>query len=568
MARYRLDLVLLVLLAGVLAVAWSVGRDVSQPNYEPLMEGQMGRSPAYDAFAPNPNFADNLTLRLPQPGTIARGQMPLRYQATPIDAVRAGLELHNPFSREDERRRTRGSAVFARFCQVCHGPFGQGDGPITQGGFPPPPSLLADRATRMPDGQMFHVLTFGQGRMPSVAPQLVADDRWCSILYVRQLQENRTPATAPESITLQNMALLFKQNCAGCHGEDGSGNIIRKALPNIPDFTSLAWQVSQTEMALVNQIDYGSLPLMPAFRYKLTRDQVQGLAVFVRSFSTRQAATPAAPVAAHLSPVAVYQTYCFACHETNGTGNKFMRPAMPELPDFTSAAWQKSRTDRDLGQSILEGKGKFMLPMKDKLGRVDVKDMVALVREFKGGKKVVPLAGPKPAGPPPPAGVAQLPPDLKKALPSKEKEPPAEDIRKPLPAPSGELAARIRVGAGLFQQFCLVCHGADGTGSTVRAAMPPIPDFTNRAWQRSREDATLMVSILDGKGTLMPPNNTRITRTQARNLVAYIRAFAGIRVDVRPGATDAKFEKAFRQLQKQWAELEKQLKELDRSKRQ
>src|SRR5258708_40006802 len=113
------------------------------------------------------------------------------------------------------------------------------------------------------------------------------------------------------------MALLFEQDCAGCHGKDGTGNVIRKALPNIPDFTGLAWQVSQTEMALVNQIDYGSLPLMPSFRYKLTREQVQGLAVYVRSFPSRKTGGPAAPVVtANLSPVVVYQTYCFACHET------------------------------------------------------------------------------------------------------------------------------------------------------------------------------------------------------------------------------------------------------------
>ncbi len=562
MARYRFDALLLVLVAATLALAWCAPRDTSRPNYEPLVEGQMARSPAYASFAPNPNFADGLTLRLPPPGTIARGQKPFRYGASPEDALRAGLELHNPYLQTDERRLSRGGVVFANFCKVCHGPFGQGDGSITVGGFPAPPSLAAERALRMPDGQVFHVLTLGQGRMPSVAPQLSVEDRWCAILHVRRLQQDHRPYGSPGAITLQNTALLFKQNCAGCHGEDGSGNMIRKALPNIPDFTSLAWQVSQTEMALVNQIDYGSLPLMPSFRYKLTREEIQGLAVYVRSFpSRRTAAQAAAPVTAHLTAVEVYQTYCFACHETTGKGNAFMRKTMPEIPDFTLESWQKSRSDKDLGHSILEGKGKFMLPMKDKLGPVDVKDMVALVRDFKGGKKEIPLAAPKPAGPPPPAGIAQIPPDVGPSLPATP-SPSTGDIRKALPAPSGELAAQIRVGAGLFRQFCLVCHGADGTGSAVRPAMPPIPDFTNRAWHRSRKDAELVVSILGGKGTLMPSNSDRITRAQALNLVAYIRSFGGIRIDPRPAVTDEQFAKSIRQLQKQWDELERQLKQL------
>jgi len=65
MVRYRFDLLLLVLLVGTLVLAWSIGRDVSQPNYESLVEGQMGHSPAYQAFDANPNFADGLTLRVP-----------------------------------------------------------------------------------------------------------------------------------------------------------------------------------------------------------------------------------------------------------------------------------------------------------------------------------------------------------------------------------------------------------------------------------------------------------------------------------------------------------------------
>ena len=208
--------------------------------------------------------------------------------------------------------------------------------------------------------------------------------------------------------------------------------------------------------------------------------------------------------------------------------------------------------------------GIFMLSMKDKLGPVNVQEMVALVREFKGGKKEIPLALPKPAGPPPSEGIVKLPPNLE-AIQPPSGVPSPEAIKRPLPAPSGELAAQIRVGAGLYQQFCLVCHGPGGTGNTVRAAMPPIPDFTNRAWHKPKTNAELVVSILEGKGTLMPANNTRISRDQARNLVAYIRAFGGVSIEPRPAATDAEFEKSFRQLQNQWDELEKELKKIKRS---
>ena len=402
---------------------------------------------------------------------------------------------------------------------------------------------------------MFHVLTYGQGNMPPFSSTLSRDDRWSVILHIRLLQG---PSPASPANRSQEVARLFRENCSACHGEDGTGNNIRRVVPLIPDFTSLAWQMSQTEMAIVNQIDYGSHPLMPAFRYKLANDDILRLAVYVRSFAGRTGGAPslAAPGGtSHITAANVYGTYCFACHDTNGKGNPFMRLSMKEIPDFTSANWQTSRTDADLANSILHGKGKFMLPMTDKLGSVDVKQMVALVRKFKGGKQIVPLQAPKAPGPPAPmvvtAPTAILPtPGGAKAL-----------FEEPLVAPSGDLAARIRIGASIFQQYCIVCHGPDGTGSVMRARMPPIPDFTTPVFQDSHSDARLQISILDGKGSLMPANRGRVTEDEAADLKDFIRAFGPKRpaVATRTQPSDTQFDKEFRRLQDQWNSLEKQL---------
>ena len=87
-------------------------------------------------------------------------------------------------------------------------------------------------------------------------------------------------------------------------------------------------------------------------------------------------------------------------------------------------------------------------------------------------------------------------------------------------------AARVRVGQTIFRQFCIVCHGPDGTGSLMRPSMPPIPNFTDpKIGQPHPLDAQLQASILGGKGTLMPANSGRVTADQARDLVAYIRTF-------------------------------------------
>lgn len=558
--RNKLNLWLFLALLCTVALCLIVKeRDVSRPNYDFLPEAQMAYTAAYDSFAPNLNFPNGLTLRSPPTGTIARGYLPLfRYQPTSEDALRAGRELKNPFSEDDSRRLKRGSDVFDNVCQICHGPIGEGNGPVTQRGFPLSASLLAERAVRMKDGQMFHVLTYGQGRMPALAAQLSPEDRWSAILHVRMLQGPNAPSHVPSRIEL---AKLFRENCSACHGDDGTGNRIRKVLPLIPDFTSLAWQMSQTDLAIVNQIDYGSLPLMPSFRYKLPSEQILSLALYVRTFAPRAVGAPV-PSTSHLTAAKVYGTYCFVCHDSNGKGNPLIREVMHELPDFTSVAWQKTRTDADFTQSILLGKGKFMLPMSDTLGDVDGKQLVVLVRDFQKGQ-VIPVEEPTPGGSPVPE-IVRIP---EKILSSSNAAGQKVDLsgktsaQVPLIATSEDTAARIRIGANIFRQYCIVCHGVDGKGTLMRPVLPAIPDFTSPAFQKEHSNAQLLVSILDGKGTMMPANRDRITEDQAGDLVPYVRAFGPQLFITKgtPGASNSEFEKSFRQLEEQWNALEREL---------
>jgi mono/diheme cytochrome c family protein len=62
---------------------------------------------------------------------------------------------------------------------------------------PPPPSLVAGRALTLKDGQIFHILTYGQNNMASYASQIDREDRWRAILYVRSLQMRA--ASAPSA---------------------------------------------------------------------------------------------------------------------------------------------------------------------------------------------------------------------------------------------------------------------------------------------------------------------------------------------------------------------------------
>lgn len=179
---------LFLLLVAVAGASWFLRTSVASTNFEFLPD--MAHSARYAAFSSNPNFPDGMTLQPPPAGTIARENKLLHYTSAPADALRAGEGLSNPLGAGSDNSIQRGAKVFATYCAVCHGSDGVGMGPVAQRGFPPPPSLLLSHAMQMKDGQIFHVLTYGQNNMPSYASQLTEHDRWNVITYVRSIQSS------------------------------------------------------------------------------------------------------------------------------------------------------------------------------------------------------------------------------------------------------------------------------------------------------------------------------------------------------------------------------------------
>lgn len=150
-----------------------------------VMPGMVFSVP-YDAYDPNPVTRNGETLLLPPEGTVPLANAAFPFGPGPEEAERAGRELVNPLE-PTPANLARGKQVFENVCAVCHGVGGQGDGPIV-GRFPNPPSLTAARAKGYPDGRIVHVISRGQGIMPSHAAQVLLQDRWRVVLYLRELQ--------------------------------------------------------------------------------------------------------------------------------------------------------------------------------------------------------------------------------------------------------------------------------------------------------------------------------------------------------------------------------------------
>jgi mono/diheme cytochrome c family protein len=190
MRRPSLPLVLaLVVAAGLLGLAAALRHRPDQLNLVPLPM-DMVRSPALSSGGSTERFPDGLVQRTPPEGSVARGHLPLGYGPGPEEAVRAGRELVNPVPAGDGAGVARGKLVFARVCAGCHGAGARADAPATLRGVPPPPTLIRPETRAMPDGEMFHAITFGRKNMPAFALQLPPEDRWKAIRFLRTLQES------------------------------------------------------------------------------------------------------------------------------------------------------------------------------------------------------------------------------------------------------------------------------------------------------------------------------------------------------------------------------------------
>ena len=190
-----LGAVLVALLLANLALG---GGSVTERNLEFMPT--MVHSVPYDAFSSHPDLPNGMTMQLPPEGSIARGHMPLGFGPGPDEALRAGAELLSPLETTAENT-AAGQELFFTYCQLCHGSEGRGDGTVAQRGFPAPPSFGSATTAALKDGQIFHIMTFGQNNMPGHASQLDVEERWQIVQHVKELRSARAEETAEKEST-------------------------------------------------------------------------------------------------------------------------------------------------------------------------------------------------------------------------------------------------------------------------------------------------------------------------------------------------------------------------------
>jgi hypothetical protein len=77
-----------------------------------------------------------------------------------------------------------------------------------------------------------------------------------------------------------------------------------------------------------------------------------------------------------------------------------------------------------------------------------------------------------------------------------------------------------RVVMGLYNRYCIRCHGIDGRGIWD---IPGVPDFTNHRWQETRSDRDIARIVIEGRGAVMPPFRGTLTVEEAFAMARYLR---------------------------------------------
>jgi mono/diheme cytochrome c family protein len=145
-------------------------------------------------------FFDGASMRQPIPGTVAIGGLKEDTAFFTGKGADGQFVAANPVP-VDEAVVERGRQRYTIYCQPCHDARGDGRGILFQRGSVPTATFHQEKVLKYTDGQIFDVITNGQGLMAGYRWPIPPADRWAIIAYVRGLQRDRLEraATAPAS---------------------------------------------------------------------------------------------------------------------------------------------------------------------------------------------------------------------------------------------------------------------------------------------------------------------------------------------------------------------------------
>ncbi len=188
----KLAIIVFLAFSGLLVI--SCGDNHSKPGriYMP----DMAYSRAYETYADHSNLSSksvNFNNR-PVEGTVSRGEeLPYHLANDSAGYARSAL-VANPLPRLNETEMTEAERQYLINCAICHGTALNGNGPLYKDGTGPfaakPAVLVGDpKIEALPEGTLYHVMTYGKNLMGSYASQLNRKQRWMVAEYIKSKQQ-------------------------------------------------------------------------------------------------------------------------------------------------------------------------------------------------------------------------------------------------------------------------------------------------------------------------------------------------------------------------------------------
>jgi len=244
-------------------IIWGIGYTIAYPAW-PLLNGAtpgvLGASTRADVAAEIKRFAD------------ANAPMEARLVAADLTAIAPDAELSDFATKA-------GRAVFATWCSQCHG-----SGAAGAAGYP---NLLDNDWLWGGDIEAIHAsITHGirnteddaarYSEMPKFGPDGLLESAQIgeAVQYVLKLSGQEHDAAGAGA-----GAVVFADNCAACHGDDGTGNRDLGA----PNLTDAIWLYGGDAAALTETVTNARFGVMPAWGARLSEAEIRAVAAYVHS---------------------------------------------------------------------------------------------------------------------------------------------------------------------------------------------------------------------------------------------------------------------------------------------
>ncbi|MCK5634674.1 MAG: c-type cytochrome [Anaerolineales bacterium] len=252
-----------------------------------------------------------------------------------------------------------GQVIYNTKCAQCHGVDGNGVVPAARN------FRDLDYMRGETPASFFSAIAKGRGEMPAFEITLTSDEIWDSVFYVWRL--------STDAETLTQGQQIFNENCASCHGEDGSGLVLGST-----DFTD-PHQIGQLAPRDLYQTITQGRGSMPAWQSSLGQDErwdvIDYLITFTYDPALDEEVVSVVPQTPTEAPAAcdpgqenplewedrtaieagqvTYEAQCALCHGKDGSG------ALPNTPDFTSGEVQNN---------LHESPGRFFCAISEGVG--------------------------------------------------------------------------------------------------------------------------------------------------------------------------------------------------------